>query len=76
MLTYAAEAAAAEASEREAAGFVEVWEYQESTANWALVRIRTHTYAYVRIRIHARCGSIRNYCMRGHSLRKLHATGR
>jgi hypothetical protein len=46
MLQYAAEAAAAAASEREAAGFVEVWEYQEPTRNWALVRIRTHTYAY------------------------------
>ena len=44
MLTYAAEAAAAAASEREAAGFVEVWEFLGPA--YSLVRIRTHSYAY------------------------------
>ncbi len=118
MLQYDAEETAAAASEREAAGFVEVWEYQEllytgqqlPTWRWyAYLHIPTHiyayaytrgvgvpgttvwgvtdsptytqlgpgtlSYAYVRTRIHTRCGSTRDYCMRGHSLPNLHATG-
>jgi hypothetical protein len=47
-------------TDAEAAGFVEVWEYQGLLLpSWALVRIRTHPYASVRIAY-----EFRDYCMR------------